>query len=212
MKEKHQDFIWLAGLLVAVLSILLFISTSVNAQSSESSVASVDPFYTILEVVKSPRCMNCHPTDDNPRQTDAQYDHLFGVVRGADNHGGAVLQCESCHHEENNPYSNVPGAPHWGLAPKSMGWLGLSDAEIARTLVDVEKNGGRTAEDLVHHMSHDALVLWAWEAGEGRNPPPVSFDEFVAALNLWLEQGGELPEEFRLDETANAEGVENGSN
>lgn len=214
VKQKHKDLVWTGGLVIVMLGILILIGSNVTAQSSgSSSTDNVDPFYTILEVVTSPRCMNCHPTDNQPRQTDAQYKHLFGVVRGVDNHGGAVLHCESCHHEENNPYSNVPGAPHWVLAPRSMGWLGLSDAEIARTLVDLEKNGGRTAEDLVEHMSTDALVLWAWDAGEGRNPPPVPFDDFVDALNLWLEQGAELPEEFRLDETSETtEGATDGSN
>ena len=60
-----------------------------------------------------------------------------------------------------------------------MGWLGLSDREIAQTLLDPEKNGGRTFDDLLHHMNEDPLVLWAWDPGEGRTPPPVPHDEFV---------------------------------
>jgi len=183
---------------LTILSLFGFVVIAQSSDTNDSNSQSDDPFYTIMEVVTSPRCMNCHPTDDNPRQTDAQYEHLFGVIRGDANHGGPVLQCESCHHTENNPYSNVPGAPHWGLAPKSMGWLGLTDGEIARTLVDTSKNGGRDAAALVHHMSNDALVLWAWEPGEGREAPPVPLDEFVAALNAWLEQGAELPEEYQL--------------
>lgn len=227
---KKKELILSGGFYVTLLSILITLVSLVVAQSSEATTSNLNsqtnsnsqsdhPFYTVLEVIKSPRCINCHPTDDNPRQTDAQYDHLFGVVRGEANHGGVVLKCASCHHTENNPYSNVPGAPHWGLAPKSMGWLGLSDVEIARTLVDTSKNGGRDAEALVHHMTNDALVLWAWEPGEGREPPPVSFEDFSAALHAWLEQGAELPEEFQLAdistettlETSSTEGAINGN-
>ena len=76
-----------------------------------------------------------------------------------------------------------------------MGWLGLSDAEIAATLIDPAKNGERSFDDLLHHMSEDALVLWAWEPGEGRTPPPVPHDEFVEALEAWLTVGAPIPSE-----------------
>jgi len=222
MKQKFKGIeLTFVSIFIILMTFVMF-GVVVSAQgsdgnNSDSSNQDNHPFYTIMEVVKSPRCMNCHPTDDMPRQTDAQYEHLFGVIRGDSNHGGPVLQCESCHHTENNAYSNVPGAPHWGLAPKTMGWLGLSDAEIARTLVDTSKNGGRDAEALVHHLTNDALVLWAWEPGEGREPPPVPLDEFRAALNAWLERGADLPEEYQLVESdeilemTTAEGANNGN-
>ena len=108
----------------------------------------------------------------------------------------ALVQiCETCHHAENNPYSLVPGAPHWGLAPKSMGWLGLSEAEIAQTLLDPTKNGDRSFEDLLHHMSEDPLVLWAWNPDAGRTPPSIPHDEFVKALEAWLDAGAPIPAE-----------------
>ena len=140
--------------------------------------------------------MNCHPSDDQPRQGDDRHKHLFNVQRGIDNHGLTVQQCATCHHEENNPYTNVPGAPHWGLAPKTMGWMGLTDAEIGKVLLDKEKNGGRTPEALVKHMSEDKLVLWAWNPGKGRTLPPVSLDNFKKALNQWLENGAHIPEKI----------------
>lgn len=154
-----------------------------------------DPYEIVMSVLTSPRCLNCHPTDDQPRQRDEQILHILNVERGEDNHGGPVQTCSTCHHEENNAYSNVPGAPHWGLAPKSMGWLGLSDAEIAQTLLDPEKNGGRSHDDLLHHMSNDALVLWAWDAGEGRTAPPVPHDQFIEALEAWFAAGAPIPSE-----------------
>ena len=162
-----------------------------NVQSKQ--LAEGEAFDTVISVLTSPRCINCHPTGDRPRQRDDQIFHLFNVTRGEDNHGGPIQTCDTCHHEENNEYSNVPGAPHWGLAPKSMGWYGLTDIEIAEVLLDPEMNGGRSHEDLLHHMSEDALVLWAWDPGNGRTPPPVSHDEFVDALEIWFEAGAPIP-------------------
>jgi len=157
---------------------------------SKKSLASFD---TILSVIKSPRCMNCHPVLDRPRQGNEQHIHVFNAQRGDDNHGTEVQKCATCHHDENNAYSNVPGAPNWHLAPKSMGWYGLSDIEIAQTLTDTAKNGGRSAEDLVEHMSSDPLVLWAWEPGGDLTPPPVPLEEFKKALNNWFKNGAYIP-------------------
>ena len=149
---------------------------------------------TVLSVLRHPRCSNCHPSDDRPRQGDDQHVHLFQAERGPDNHGGRVQKCETCHHEENNQYSRVPGAPHWGLAPESMGWLGLSDEEIARALIDPARNGGRTFEDLIRHVTEDPLVLWGWQPGGSREPVSVSHEDFVSALETWLnEEGAEIP-------------------
>ncbi|MEM7115065.1 MAG: hypothetical protein AAF614_21685 [Chloroflexota bacterium] len=171
------------------------ISVPIPAEEVQAQEIGSAPYDIVMSVITSPRCMNCHPSDDRPRQRDEQVVHILNVERGEDNHNGPVQTCETCHHEENNEYSNAPGAPHWGLAPKSMGWLGKSNAEIAQTLLDPTLNGGRSHEDLLHHMSEDALVLWAWEPGEGRMPPPVPHDEFVAALEAWLAAGAPIPSE-----------------
>ncbi|WP_420628933.1 hypothetical protein [Candidatus Leptofilum sp.] len=154
-----------------------------------------EPFDIVMSVLTSPRCSNCHPTADQPLQRDEQIPHLFNVTRGEENHAGPVQTCDTCHHEENNLYSNVPGAPHWGLAPQSMGWHGLTDAEVVAALLDPAKNGGRTHEDLLHHMSEDPLVLWAWEPGNGRTPPPVSHEQFIQSLEAWLAAGALIPTE-----------------
>ena len=166
------------------------------ASLTEKTLANeFEAYDTVMTVLSSPRCSNCHPTDHRPRQRDEQIVHLFNVQRGEDNHGGPVQTCETCHHEENNRYSNVPGAPHWGLAPHTMGWHGLSHAEIAQALIDPAMNGERSFEDLIDHMSEDALVLWAWDPGEGRTPPPVPHDEFIEALEVWLAAGAPIPTE-----------------
>ncbi len=164
------------------------------AQTTDNEKVSLEAFDKILKVLKSPRCMNCHPSDDFPRQGDDRHVHLHGVMRGEDNHGGPVQKCLTCHQAENNEYSGVPGAPHWGLAPKSMGWQGLSDVELGKALLDKSKNGNRSAKDIADHMMNDALVLWAWAPGETRSLPPVPLDEFKEAVKTWLENGAIVPE------------------
>lgn len=157
-------------------------------------------FDSVMAVITHPRCMNCHPADDRPRQGEAQHLHRFGVRRGEDGHGVAALRCQSCHQTENNPYAGVPGAPHWHLAPLSMGWQGLSPAQIARAMLDPAKNGGRTLAQIKHHLTEDQLVLWAFEPGinhEGqpRAKPPISQQAWVSAVRKWIDSGAPIPAE-----------------
>ncbi len=184
-------------LFLTLIAFVIFESNTYIAQNEVKPVpekiahnsSEPSPFQTIIKVLKSPRCMNCHPSDDFPRQGDDGHLHKLGVTRGIDNHAGPVQTCNTCHQDSNNIYTNVPGAPHWGLAPKSMGWQGLTDTELGQAILDKSKNGNRTPEEIVHHMGHDALVLWAWNPGEGRTTPPVPLDEFKKALEEWLTAG-----------------------
>lgn len=184
-------------LTVGVFLMVFCLSVPASAEEGRDPAADGDAFTTILQVLQSPRCLNCHPTDDVPRQGEDFRLHGFGVERGTADHGGPVQECATCHRDENNAYSRIPGAPHWGLAPESMGWIGLSGEEIRERLLDPEQNGGRGIEELVEHMSHDKLVLWAWDPGEGREPPPVPLEEFRAALQEWLASFRDASEEDR---------------
>ncbi len=176
-------------------SILLLRSNApMFSQEQADREASLQAFEKIAEVLRSPRCLNCHPSDDVPRVGDDSHKHLFGVVRGDADHNGPVQKCATCHQKENNTYTKIPGAPHWGLAPIGMGWQGLTDAQLGMILLDQEKNGGRSPEDLVKHMSEDALVKWAWDPGEGRTVPPIPFEEFKQILQTWLSNGAHVPE------------------
>jgi len=74
-----------------------------------------------------------------------------------------------------------------------MGWVGLSKAELCLTLLDRRKNGNRSVADLVTHMTNDTLVLWAWNPGRGRTPPPLSFEAFKLALDQWAKAGATCP-------------------
>lgn len=157
-------------------------------------------YNTMMAVLMHPRCINCHPGDDVPKQGDQARPHYFGVSRGANDKGFKATQCATCHQSQNNTYSGVPGAPHWALAPNSMAWQGLSKNEIARALLDVTKNGNRSHEDLVHHLTEDALVLWAFNPGVDQNgiprtKPAVSEEAYKKAVKDWFSKGAIVPQD-----------------
>lgn len=88
----------------------------------------------------------------------------------------------------------MPGAHGWHLAPLSMGWEGLSKAQICAALKDPARNGGRnTLDKVIEHMKVDPLVKWAWDPGAGRTTPIISHDAFVADLESWAAAGGPCP-------------------
>lgn len=146
-------------------------------------------FEPIASVLQHPRCLNCHTVTDYPRQGDARVRHLQSVIRGADGHGAPTLQCAACHQTANTGDGFVPGAGDWHLAPLSMGWEGLSAAEICAAIQDPTRNGGRTLDQVLQHMETSPLVLWAWSPGTGRDPPPVAQDVFVQDLQAWAAAG-----------------------
>lgn len=156
--------------------------------------AQAPPWPTIERVLTSPRCLNCHPRGDRPTQGDAMRVHRLNVQRGPEGHGVAAMRCAACHQERNQDIAGVPGAPHWHLAPASMGWAGLPSAELCRAIKDPARNGSRTLAQLAAHMTDDALVRWAWMPGRGRNPPPIPVEEFAAAIAAWVKAGAPCPE------------------
>ena len=159
------------------------------AQAAEGG----DLFAPISAVLNHPRCMNCHPRDDRPRQSNDRHEHLQNVVRGEDGLGFVNMRCTSCHREENNANSSVPGAPAWHLAPLSMGWQGLNDAELCTTLKDEKLNGGKNVAALIAHMDKDKLVLWGWEPGGKREPVSTPHATFVTQLKAWAAAGAPCP-------------------
>jgi len=61
-------------------------------------------------------------------------------------------------------------------------------------------NGGMSMSDLEHHLTEHELVLWAFEPGvnaEGipREVPPVSKEDYIAAVKAWIEAGAPVPEQ-----------------
>lgn len=170
---------------------------ALNTQDSERN-ATDEAFHKMMDVLTHQRCMNCHPTDNVPKQGDNRHPHYFGISRGANDKGFEATNCNTCHQSENNRYSGVPGAPHWSLAPASMGWQGLSRMEIAERLLDTKTNGNKSHAELVKHMTQDELVLWAWNPGidangKQREVPPVSKEDFKKAVAYWFDNGAILP-------------------
>lgn len=168
-------------------------STKKDLQKSESEIA----FSSMMDVLTHKRCVNCHPSDNVPKQGEDQHPHRFGITRA---NGIAATNCNTCHQSSNNNYSGVPGAPEWSLAPHAMRWEGLSRIEIAKSMMNRETNGNRTPEDIMHHLTEHELVLWAWEPGvdaEGnpREIPPVSKEAYIKAVKKWIDLGAIIPEE-----------------
>jgi hypothetical protein len=146
-------------------------------------------FDPVASVLMSPRCINCHQ-DQFPRQGDTRTVHQPLVVRGKDGHGAPTLPCQTCHQETNTAGGFVPGVKDWHLAPLSMLWEGKTKEQICEQIKDPARNGGRrTPEQVIEHMKTDPLVLWAWRPGTGRSTPPLSHEEFVQVLEVWVKAG-----------------------
>ncbi len=187
---------------------LLFIApsyfSSSAARNATSPVAakrddatSIAAFREAYKVLTHPRCMNCHPSGDSPLQGDDSHMHSQNVKRGKDGKGKYALKCANCHQETNLPGENMPpGNPNWHLPPPEMPLVfqGRTAGALARQLKDPRQNGGRTLEQILHHVTEDKLVLGSWNPGEGRTKPPLSHKDFVRKMREWIENGAACPE------------------
>jgi len=166
-------------------------------------------FIKAYAVFMHPRCKNCHPAGDTPLQGEDSHVHdLLRLRRGADGNGVFAMRCSNCHQAANGsgPHTPpgapqtpdkgaLPAEPRWHLPPPEtpMVFEGRSPGQLCRQLKDPQMNGGLTHERLAHHVATDPLVLWAWNPGEGRSTPPMSHEEFAAAVKAWLDAGGACP-------------------
>ncbi|RYZ69641.1 MAG: hypothetical protein EOP05_14520 [Proteobacteria bacterium] len=137
--------------------------------------------------------MNCHPAGDRPTQGDDLHAHIMNVQRGADDKGVTGMRCASCHNQANYEYSQVPGAPKWALAPRSMAWQGLDDREICLAIKDRKKNHDMSIEELVHHNGEDPLVSWGWNPGSDRAAIPGTQKQFGEIIRKWAQTGAACP-------------------
>ena len=165
----------------------------------ENIAGNKENFKKMMDVLTHPRCMNCHPSDNVPKQGIESHPHYFGMEGGTNDQGFEATKCMTCHQKENNDYSGVPGAPHWGLAPQSMAWKGLTRQEIAAVMLNKNTNGGKNHQEVIKHLTEDDLVLWAWEpgvdaSGVAREKPPVSKEEFKIVVKAWFADGAIIPE------------------
>ena len=154
-------------------------------------------FRQIATVLQHPRCINCHPRADFPRQTDDRHRHTMNVARGPDNHGAPGLHCATCHRSANQTASGVPGAPDWQLAPLRMAWEGLSVGELCRSLLDPARGGMKPADFIPHFQT--GLVMWAWSPGtnphgQARETPPIPYEQFMTLTREWVALGTPCPD------------------
>ncbi len=185
-----------------VLLPLLGCSHAEPAPTAEASPTAnaIASFETVRAVLQSPRCVNCHPQGDQPLQGDEGRIHGQFVVRGPEGRGAPGLHCATCHRQANPPASYGAHMPPgvstgWRLPPPEhkMVFANLSSSALCAQLKDPKQNGGKTLAELVHHVSSDPLVLWAWSPGYGRAPVPVPHAEFTRALKAWVDAGGPCP-------------------
>jgi hypothetical protein len=148
-------------------------------------------FTELGKVLTSPRCTNCHPVTDRPRQGDDSHLHQPPVARGADGFGLPAMRCLSCHQNAN--FDPVPGNPRWQLAPREMAWEGKTVGEICLQIRDPARNGGRSVDELIDHIGKDTLVGWAWAPGVGRSPAPGTQQIAGALVEAWVKTGAACP-------------------
>lgn len=144
------------------------------------------------KVLLHERCVNCHPSGDQPLQGKGE-PHLPGVVRGEDGFGATALRCNTCHQDENYEASGLPGHPKWHVAPLSMAWQGKTLGEICAQIKDPARNGGMDLPKLHEHMAHDTLVGWGWNPGKDREPAPGTQQRLGELIQAWIDTGAECP-------------------
>ncbi len=163
---------------------------------AKDSVGSTKAFLVAYKVLMSPRCMNCHPAGDIPLQGDDSHLHTQGVKRGIDGKGVYALKCANCHQPQNTPGLNMPpGNPKWHLPPADMKMVfqGKTPRQLAAQLKDPRRNGNKTLEQMIDHVTNDELVLAGWNPGDGRSLPPSSHADFAKNFRAWIEKGAYLP-------------------
>jgi len=191
---------------VAIVSASMLASQAVS-ETAPNALASVESFSSIGDmaarsaaiftelgkVLTHPRCLNCHPAGDRPRQGDMARLHQPPVERGADGFGLPAMRCPICHLQANYDAAGVPGNPIWHLAPREMGWEGKTLREICLQIKDPARNGNRSVDALIEHIGEDHLVGWAWSPGYGRQPAPGTQKQAGALVEAWVKTGAECP-------------------
>lgn len=164
---------------------------------TDEQARSVALFEEMGKVLTHPRCVNCHPVTDGPTQGDDLHPHNPPVIRGEADFGATAMNCSTCHSARNvtitSGYGSIPGQEAWMLAPVSMGWQGKTLGQICAQIKDPAQNGGKDLEALYDHNTHDGLVGWGWDPGDGRTPAPGTQDLFGQLTRAWLDTGAACP-------------------
>lgn len=183
----------------AVLALGLLFGSCVFALAAQTGRSEGEAlFMQIHGVLTHPRCLNCHPRGDSPKQGDLRQIHVPPITRGPRDEGPPGLHCAACHQKTNYAASGAPGAPNWHLAPRSQAWEGKTPGEICRSLLDRRTNGNKSLAEIVKHMTEDELVAWGWApgkdvAGKEREPVPIVKAEFNRIVQAWAKTGAVCP-------------------
>jgi hypothetical protein len=198
---RLQALVAVAALLMSMLTAYAVSDSPSDTLAAPESFAAIGDtatrsaafFVELGKVLTHPRCVNCHPAGDRPRQTDVSRLHQPPVERGVDGFGLAAMRCPICHQAANFEPGRVPGNPIWHLAPREMAWEGKTLGEICAQIKDPARNGGRSLEALAEHIGSDHLVGWAWAPGFGRRPAPGTQKEAGALVEAWAKTGAVCP-------------------
>ena len=89
-----------------------------------------------------------------------------------------------------------PGNSKWLLPPADMKMVfqGKTPKQLAAQLLDRTKNGNKSTEELIEHVTHDDLVLAGWRPADGLKKPPVSHAEFAKNFTEWIRKGAAIPD------------------
>lgn len=206
-KRKLYQYCTKSFLVLTVIVSVVGISVSGFRRSSDpqmtdgkipnkpDSAASVAAFMKVYSVLKSPRCMKCHPAGDVPLQGEDSHLHSMSPKRGKNGHGLYAMKCSNCHQPTNTPgVQTPPGNPKWALPPSDMKMVfqGKTARELALQIRDYNQNGHKNKQQLLAH-ARDTLVKAAWNMGEGRSAPPLSYRAFVKAWDDWIAKGAYAP-------------------
>jgi hypothetical protein len=191
---KRSSAIWISVLLIGCSgqhrSSPSGASNTVTEENASTRAArSRELFTQVSRVLMHPRCVNCHPQDDSPRQGDHLEFHNPPVVRGPSGAGVVAMRCQTCHQDRNVELARVPGAKGWRLAPTNMAWVGKTAAQICQQISDPKRNGGRTLAQVQQHLAHDELVAWGWAPGADRVPVPGTQAQLAALFQAWIDSG-----------------------
>jgi hypothetical protein len=181
----------------AVLSFYQLPLIGAASAQEDDAATSRAAFLAAYPVFMHARCLNCHPVGEVPFQGDDSRPHEPLVKRGPEGKGKFAMKCANCHQPENFPGEHTPpGNPNWRLPKPAMPLVfeGKSARELAMQVKDPKRNGGKTREQILHHVEEDSLVLAGWNPGNGRSTPPLAHAEFAKKVREWIEKGAAIPE------------------
>ena len=163
------------------------------AAISDTAARSAALFTELGKVLTHPRCVNCHPAGDRPRQADVGRLHQPPVERGPDGLGLPAMRCPICHQQANFDPGRVPGNPI-GIWHRER-WRGKARRSVRSALRSrtPRATAAGQLEALVEHIGTDHLVGWAWAPGYGRRPAPGTQKEAGALVEAWVKTGAVCP-------------------